>query len=219
MTKYNISYQNNGIYQAILVEAKDEAHAKAYFEEHKPTAEVVGCKVATRDDERPGKPVLTVPEDYHIETAAEKTARENWEHCKSIAENLELYTEGNGYKCPHCGEVHEMTAYEESEHENENGETCYTCPNCSEEIEESELEAVSIYDFFNDDIYDLEYRIGSDRQYRSVRVMVACGGPNIYIDTARKAVLLYWWTDHAEYSLLSSTCEAIDQYFEELFNC
>ena len=214
MTKYNISYQDNGVYQAILIEAKDEAHAKAYFEEHKPTAEVIGCKAATRDDERPGKPVLTVPEDYHIETAAEKAARENWEHCKSIAEKLELYTEGNGYKCPHCGEVIE---WDNDQYNADEGR--YTCPECGEEFDESDLESVSIYDYFDGDIYDIEYRIGSDRQYRSVKIMVACGGPNIYIDTARKAVLLYWWTDHAEYSLLSSTCEAIDQYFEELFNC
>lgn len=106
-------------------------------------------------------------------TRQEQTNKENREHCKHIADNLELFADGNGYKCPHCGEVHEMTAYEETEHENESGETCYTCPNCSEEIEESELEAV----------------------------------------------LLYWWTDYAEYPLTSSTCEAIDQYFEELFNC
>ena len=116
-------------------------------------------------------------------TRQEQTNKENREHCKNIADNLEMFAEGNAYKCPHCGEVHKMTAYEETEHENESGETCYTCPNCSEEIEESDLEAVSIYDYFTGDIYDIEYRIGSDRQYRSVSLMVACGGPNIYIDT------------------------------------
>lgn len=152
-------------------------------------------------------------------TNQEKTYNENREHCKTITDRLELFTEGNGYKCPYCGEVHDFKEYEANEHENEEGETVYTCPNCSENIEENELEAVSIYDFFDSDIYDIEYRIGSDRQYRSVSIMVACGGPNIYIDTKRKAVLLYWWSDFAEYPLTSSTCEAIDSYFEELFNC
>lgn len=152
-------------------------------------------------------------------TKQEQTNRENREHCKSIADTLELYTDGNGYKCPHCERVHTFSEYEETEHENENGETCYNCPNCGGEIVENDLESVSIYDYFDGDIYDIEYRIGSDRQYRSVSLMVACGGPNIYIDTKRKAVLLYWWTDFAEYPLTSSTCEAIDSYFEELFNC
>lgn len=149
----------------------------------------------------------------------EQTAIENWEYCKRIAEDLEAYTDGSSYKCPHCGEVHQMTAYEETEHENESGETCYTCPNCGGDIEESDLEAVSIYDYFTCDLYDIEYRIGIDRQYRSVSAMVACGGPNIYIDTAAKAVILYWGTDSEEYPLNYSTCEAVDQYFEELFNC
>lgn len=152
-------------------------------------------------------------------TNQEKTNRENREHCKSIADTLELYTDGNGYKCPHCERIHAFSEYEETEHENENGETCYNCPNCGGEIVENDLESVSIYDYFDGDIYDIEYRIGSDRQYRSVSLMVACGGPNIYIDTKRKAVLLYWWTDFAEYPLSSSACDAIDSYFEELFNC
>lgn len=152
-------------------------------------------------------------------TRQEQTNKENREHCKSIADTLELYADGNGYKCPLCGELHPMTEYEQSEHEDEAGFTRYTCPYCGGDIEESQLEAVSIYDYFDGDIYDIEYRIGSDRQYRSVSLMVTCGGPNIYIDTKRKAVLLYWWTDYAEYPLTSSTCEAIDQYFEELFNC
>lgn len=181
-----------------------------------------GCRTITADQVQPGDKILidnhfhTVIED---ETREEKAARENREHCKSIAEDLEAYTDGSGYKCPHCGEVHQMTQYEETEHENEDGETCYTCPSCSEEIEESNLEAVSIYDYFTGDIFDIEYRIGSDRQFRSVKLMVACGGPNIYIDTAAKAVQLYWWTDFAEYPISYSAAEAINEYFEELFNC
>ena len=143
---------------------------------------------------------------------------ENFEHCKSIADTLEDYAHGNMYKCPHCGEIHTFTEYDETEHENDDGITCYTCPNCSGDIEENELDAVSMWDYFND-VFDIEYRIGSDRKYRSVKIMVACGGPNIYIDTAARAVLLYWWNERAEYSLTSSTCEAIDEYFEELFNC
>ena len=144
---------------------------------------------------------------------------ENFEYCKRIAEELELYTEGKAYKCPHCEELHSMEEYEETEHENENGDICYTCPHCGEEIEESELEAVSIYDYFNRDIFDIEYRSNAEGEYRSVKIMIAYGGPNIYIDTSRKAVLLYWWSESAEYSLLSSTCNEIDNYFEELYNC
>ena len=153
-------------------------------------------------------------------TNAEKIYEENRNHCKSIAEEIDLYTNGDGYKCPECGSVHPFDEYETSEHENEDGWTAYNCPNCGAEIEETELEAVSIYDYFCDtEAYDIEYRIGSDRKYRSVCVMVACGGPNIYIDTASKLVRLHWWTEYADYPLSLEAVNEIDNYFEELFNC
>lgn len=151
------------------------------------------------------------------ETRQEKTDRENWEHCKRIAEELEAYANGNVYKCPECGETYLFDDIEESEH-GDGAENLYFCPGCKKELEENDLEQLSLYDFFAD-VYDIEYRRGSDREYRSVKIMVACGGPNIYIDTARRAVLLYWWTDRAEYPLLSSTCEAVDKWAEEYWNC
>lgn len=152
-------------------------------------------------------------ETEKAETAQEKTDRKNWEHCKRIAEELDEIAEGNIYRCPHCGE---FIKWDDDQYNED--EARYTCPECGEEFDESDLEAVSMWDYFND-VYDIEYRVGSDKQYRSVCLMVACGGPNIYIDTAEKAVLLYWWTDRARYSLLSSTAEAIDEVFEEYFNC
>lgn len=156
--------------------------------------------------------------DFTPETSQERTDRENREHCKRIADELELYASGGAYKCPHCCEVHNMDEYEETEHENEDGYTCYTCPHCGEEIEEDDLEAVSLYDFF-EDCLDIEYRCDSKREYRSVCIMIACGGPNIYIDTEEKAVLLYWWSDRARYYLSGDTAEAVDEWAREYWEC
>lgn len=139
---------------------------------------------------------------------------ENFEHCRAIAERLEKVVNGDFYKCPECGEIIEW------EDEQYNGESeTYKCPCCGEEIEESELETYNIYDEFTDNVYDIEYRIGSDRKYRSVEIMVACGGPNIYIDTGRKAVVLYWWNESAECPLNKATVGSIDEVFEELYCC
>lgn len=143
---------------------------------------------------------------------------ENRDRCKRIAEEVEAYASGEAYKCPHCGEVHLMSAYEANEHENEDGETVYTCPNCEREIEENDLEAVSLYDYFND-IYNIEYRIDSNKELRSVEIMVACGGPNIYIDTESKTVKLYWAGERAEYPIDYDTAAEIDNIFEEFYNC
>lgn len=143
---------------------------------------------------------------------------ENRETCKRIANTIESIISGNLYKCPNCGEFINWEEWEQSEHRNDDLDTCYTCPNCDEEITEEDLEPVSLWDYFND-VFDIEYRIGSDRQLRSVQIMVACGGPNIYVDTATKAVELYWWTERASYYLSEEAVEAVNDLFEELYNC
>lgn len=139
--------------------------------------------------------------------------RDNREMCKNIAMDLEAYASSEMYRCPECGEAITF------DNEQFNGEAgTYTCQECDATFEEHELEILSLYDYF-DDCYDIEYRIGSDKQFRSVCVMVACGGPNIYIDTASKAVELYWWGERASYPINSDVCEEINNYFEELYNC
>ena len=49
--------------------------------------------------------------------------------------------------------------------------------------------------------------------------MVACGGPNIYVDTGSGQVELYWWGDSAKWGIDRNAVVAIDEAFEELFNC
>jgi hypothetical protein len=137
---------------------------------------------------------------------------ENREHCKMIADQLEAIAEGRMYICPECGEfIHES---------NFSGNTGHICPCCkAEEIALDDCEQATIFDYVNDSVLDIEYRISADRKYKSVRLMVACGGPNISIDTAECAVQLRWWTDREEFPLSKEASEAIDEAFEELYNC
>lgn len=140
----------------------------------------------------------------------EETNKYNWEHCKRIAEDLEEYASGNIYRCPECGQHCNM------EEENENGDTIYKCScGC---ITEYEPEQLTLYDWA-EDILDIEYRCNSRKEYRSARILVACGGPNIYIDTASERVELYWWTDRASYDIGRDTAAALDEWAEEYFNC
>jgi ribosomal protein S27AE len=144
-----------------------------------------------------------------IDGAIQHTARdENRDHCKRIATELEKYENGNMYTCPECGSTVEMP--------DDVGDR-FHCYHCHHVGDVDEYDQLLLYDFFSD-VYDIEYRIGSDRELRSVQIMVACGGPNIYIDTASKAVELYWWTERASYPLLSSTVDAVNDWAEELYN-
>ena len=146
---------------------------------------------------------------------------DNRKHCENIAKDLEAYANCEVYRCPECGEV--FSLYEDGNYESADtaadGIEKATCPGCGYVSEDTnDFEPLSLYDYF-DDCLDIEYRVGSDKQLRSVRIMVAWGGPNIYIDTASRAVELYWWGDNASYPIDSDVCDEIDQYFEEIYNC
>lgn len=140
-----------------------------------------------------------------------ETDMENRNHCKQIAEELEAYVDGERYRCPECGEHCNVV-----EEESESGETVYKCScGCTTEYEPEQL---SVWDWA-EDILDIEYRCGSDKAYRSVRILVAFGGPNIYIDTATKRVELYWWTDYASYLISHEAAAALDDWAEDFWNC
>ena len=130
---------------------------------------------------------------------------ENRKRCIEIAKTLEAISEGLIYRCPECGEF--IT---------EGDKTCHCC---RAEINLDDCEQASFFDYFTDSALDIEYRIGSDRAFRSVRIMVACGGPNIFVDTGAREVQLYWWSDRASCPIDPDTCEAINDCFEELYNC
>lgn len=127
---------------------------------------------------------------------------ENFEICKSIAEELEVIVNGERRVCADCGHIIE-----------EDGITI--CPECESE----DLTVSDIYTyFFDEEIFDIEYSIGGNMEFRGVRLMIACGGPNIYIDTNTKSVRLAWWSERAEYPLDYDAVEAINSYWEEYYN-
>lgn len=136
---------------------------------------------------------------------------ENFETCKRIGDEIAEIVAGNCYRCPKCGEI---IKWDDDQYDDEQAE--YTCPECGEKFPEHELEPIGVYDYLSD-AFDIEYRIGSDRAYRSVRIMVACGGPNIYVDTGLDAVELYWGADHESCLLPSGVKSEIDDEFEYIY--
>ena len=138
---------------------------------------------------------------------------ENRNTCKAIADQIEAIAAGSYYKCPECGE---LIQWEDDQYNDE--EASYTCQDCGAAFDESDLEAVSFYDYFEDAL-DIDYITNSRKEYKACRIMVACGGPNIYVNTWERKVELYWWTERAEFYLSSEACNAIDDWAEEYFNC
>ena len=83
-------------------------------------------------------------------------------------------------------------------------------PECSDYDEP--CAADYLYDFL-----DIEYIIGGDRQYLGSRILVAFGGPNIWINTRTNTVEGYWWNDKAFAHFDDNL--GLDEFIEELWAC
>lgn len=121
-----------------------------------------------------------------------QTDARNREQCKSIADKLELIADGCLY-VDEDGNEHDTSDYPEIPYG---------------------WEQVTMYDYF-DDYYNVRYVLDGNLEYVAVRLMVACGGPNIWVDTEAGRVELYWWGDRASYPLTGSAISEIDAFASE----
>lgn len=77
-------------------------------------------------------------------------------------------------------------------------------------------EQMSAYDYLNDAL-DVEYIVNFKGEYLGARVLVAFGGPNIWINTRTKTVEGHWWGDSAFASFEDNI--GLDDAIEEVWNC
>jgi hypothetical protein len=84
---------------------------------------------------------------------------------------------------------------------------------------DDENEQGSAYDYLRD-VLDINWILNSDRSYKGARLLVAFGGPNIWIDTNLEQVEGYWWGEKfiAQYNHTDGAIE-LDQTCEELMGC
>lgn len=77
---------------------------------------------------------------------------------------------------------------------------------------------LGLYDYLAD-VLDYEFTIDSRKEYVSAKIWVTLGGPNIWIDTAERAVKLAWGADREEYPLGWDVCDEIDDIMREIYKC
>ena len=65
---------------------------------------------------------------------------------------------------------------------------------------------------------DIEYIVNSKREPLGARILVAFGGPNIWINTRNKQVEGYWWGDSCVLSYRQD-CIGLDDAIESLWEC
>ena len=117
---YTISYEKNGVYQAIGVNAQTAEQATAYFAQYKPTARYIGIREGMEN--KPGFPVITVPADFQeaaegAQEAAEEAQQEST--LDEVAAELEAQKDRsawgrgvNAYALELLEELRERAAYE-----------------------------------------------------------------------------------------------------------
>lgn len=96
--KYTISYEKNGVYQAIGVNAQTAEEAAAYFAQYKPTARYIGIREGMEN--KPGFPVITVPADFQeaaeeAQEAAEEAQQEST--LDKVAAELEAHKDRSAW--------------------------------------------------------------------------------------------------------------------------
>lgn len=118
--KYTISYEKNGVYQAIGMNAQTAEQAAAYFAQYKPTARYIGIREGMEN--KPGFPVITVPSDFQeaaeeAQEAAEEAQQEST--LDKVAAELEAHKDRsawgrgvNAYALELVEELRERAAYE-----------------------------------------------------------------------------------------------------------
>ena len=118
--KYTISYEKNGVYQVIGVNAQTAEQAAAYFAQYKPTARYIGIREGMEN--KPGFPVITVPADFQeaaeeAQEAAEEAQQEST--LDKVAAELEAHKDRsawgrgvNAYALELVEELRERAAYE-----------------------------------------------------------------------------------------------------------
>jgi len=80
-----------------------------------------------------------------------------------------------------------------------------------------EGEPVHGFDYL-EDVLDIQYIVTSEKQYIGARVLVAFGGPNIWINTQTKTIEGYWWDESAFASYYDDEI-GLDEALEEIWNC
>ena len=66
-------------------------------------------------------------------------------------------------------------------------------------------------------VYDIRYIVDREKRYLGCMLMVAGGGPSIWVNTWTKEVEGYWGGDRVTWSFQDNI--GLDDYNEEMYNC
>ena len=93
------------------------------------------------------------------------------------------------------------------------------CKNIAEEITDGlkidDTSGTGTVTEWMEDTYDIRYLVDRDKRYMGAEIMVAGGGPTIWVDTWRAVVKGYWGADRVECPFIDNI--GLDDYCEEMY--
>ena len=87
------------------------------------------------------------------------------------------------------------------------------CKNIAEDITAGKEDASK----WMEDVYDIEWITHQDHSYKAARLLVAGGGPNIWVNTQTEMVEGYWGADEISWHFKDNI--GLDDYLSELHGC
>tara|TARA_R100000005_G_C4944873_1_gene167839 strand:- start:219 stop:539 length:321 start_codon:yes stop_codon:yes gene_type:complete len=87
------------------------------------------------------------------------------------------------------------------------------CKNIAEDITAGKED---VHEWMSD-VYEIEWITHQDHSYKAARLMVAGGGPSVWVNLLGNTVDGYWWGDHCKVPFSDNL--GLDDYLEELHAC
>ena len=93
------------------------------------------------------------------------------------------------------------------------------CKNIAEEITEGNPDGKDskTASAWMEGVYSIEWICNQDKSYKAARLMVAGGGPNIWVNLQTNTVDGYWGGDKCSWGFVDNI--GLDDYLEELYAC
>ena len=88
------------------------------------------------------------------------------------------------------------------------------CKNIADSISDPDKEHEETADQWMEGVYDIEWITFQDHSYKAARLLVAGGGPNIWVNLQTGTVDGDWWGDTCKYHFADNIGQ--DEYLEEL---
>ena len=89
------------------------------------------------------------------------------------------------------------------------------CKSIAEDMTEGDrLQANS---YMEKNVYDIEWITHRDHSYKAARLLVAGGGPNIWVNLQTNTVDGYWGCDKVSHGFVDNI--GLNDYCEELYGC